>query len=160
MLLCCTFNNISNTSTAGPSGCAVSGVCLRPLAYCDLGFETHGGHGCISVVCVVCCQVDISAMSWSVVQSSSTDCGASFCVIKKLRERGWHSPRWAAEPEKIIIPAPGKHYKTNCYNNIKIHVDLFSWPGLFLQKYSQLAYICNHQSESDTVSVGFCKIWR
>jgi hypothetical protein len=24
-------------------------------------------------------------------------------VIKKPRERGAHSPRWAAEPEKIII---------------------------------------------------------
>jgi hypothetical protein len=24
-------------------------------------------------------------------------------VIKKLREREGHSPRWAAEPEKIII---------------------------------------------------------
>jgi hypothetical protein len=24
-------------------------------------------------------------------------------VIKKPRERGGHSPRWAAEPEKIII---------------------------------------------------------
>jgi hypothetical protein len=25
------------------------------------------------------------------------------CVIKKPRGRGGHSPRWAAEPEKIII---------------------------------------------------------
>jgi hypothetical protein len=32
-----------------------------------------------------------------------TDCGASLCVIKKPRERGGHKPRWAAEPEKIII---------------------------------------------------------
>jgi hypothetical protein len=31
----------------------------------------------------------------------STDCGASLCVIKKPRERGGHSPRWASEPEKI-----------------------------------------------------------
>jgi hypothetical protein len=28
-------------------------------------------------------------------------CGASLCVIKKPRGRGGHSPRWAAEPEKI-----------------------------------------------------------
>jgi hypothetical protein len=32
-----------------------------------------------------------------------TDCGASLCVIKKLRGRRGHSPRWAAEPEKIIV---------------------------------------------------------
>jgi hypothetical protein len=25
------------------------------------------------------------------------------CVITKPRDRGGHSPRWAAEPEKIII---------------------------------------------------------
>jgi hypothetical protein len=38
----------------------------------------------------------------SLVQRSPTECGASLCVIKKLRERGGHSPRWAAEPERII----------------------------------------------------------
>lgn len=27
----------------------------------------------------------------------------SLCVIKKVRERGGHSPRWGAETEKIII---------------------------------------------------------
>jgi hypothetical protein len=52
---------------------------------------------------VVCCQVEISATGWSLVQRSPTDCGASLCVIKKPRGRGGHSPRWAAEPEKIII---------------------------------------------------------
>jgi hypothetical protein len=30
-----------------------------------------------------------------------TDSGAS-CVIMKHRELGGHSPRWAAEPEKIL----------------------------------------------------------
>jgi hypothetical protein len=51
-------------------------------------------------VCCVCCQVEVSATSWSVVQRSPTDCDASLCVIKKPRGRGGHSPRWAAEPEK------------------------------------------------------------
>jgi hypothetical protein len=51
-------------------------------------------------VCCVC-QVEVSAMSWSLVQRSPTDCGASLCVIKKPRERGGHSPRCAAEPEKV-----------------------------------------------------------
>jgi hypothetical protein len=35
------------------------------------------------------------------VQRSPTNCGASFCVIKKPRGPGGHSPRWAAKPEKI-----------------------------------------------------------
>jgi hypothetical protein len=59
--------------------------------------------GAWMVVCVVYCQVEVSATSWSLVQRSSTDCGASLCVIKKPREREGHSPCWAAEPEKIII---------------------------------------------------------
>jgi hypothetical protein len=48
----------------------------------------------------VCCQVEVSATSSSHFQEDPTDCGASF-VIKKPRERGGHSPRWAAEPDKI-----------------------------------------------------------
>jgi hypothetical protein len=54
----------------------------------------------VSDVCVVCCQVEVSATSWSLVQRSPTDGGASLCVITNPRERGGHSPRWAAEPEK------------------------------------------------------------
>jgi hypothetical protein len=30
---------------------------LRPLYCWDCGFESHRGHGCLSVVSVVCCQV-------------------------------------------------------------------------------------------------------
>jgi hypothetical protein len=52
--------------------------------------------------CCVCCQVEVSAASRSLFQRSPTDCGASLCLIKKPRERGDHSPRLAAEPEKII----------------------------------------------------------
>jgi hypothetical protein len=41
--------------------------------------------------------------SWSLVQRSPTNCGASLCVIPKPRGRGGHSPRWAAEPETTTI---------------------------------------------------------
>ena len=58
----------------------------RPLACCDLGFESHRGHGYLSVVSVVCCQVEASATSWSLVQRSPTDCAASLCVISKHQE--------------------------------------------------------------------------
>jgi hypothetical protein len=53
-------------------------------------------------VCVVCCQAEVSATSWSLVKRSPTDRGVSLCVITKPRGRGGHSPHWAAEPEKII----------------------------------------------------------
>jgi len=33
------------------------------------------------VVSVVCCQGEVSVRSWSLVQRSPTDCGASFCAI-------------------------------------------------------------------------------
>ena len=39
------------------------------------------GHGYFSVVSVVCFQVEVSATSWSHVQRSPTECGASLCVI-------------------------------------------------------------------------------
>jgi len=53
---------------------------LRPLTCWGRGFESHRGHEYLSVVSVVCCQVEVSASSWSLVRRSPTDCGAS-CVI-------------------------------------------------------------------------------
>jgi hypothetical protein len=52
-------------------------------------------------------------------------------VIKKPRERGGHSPRWAAEPEKIII--------NNNNNNNNGHMNtspIKEVPRLFKQKLS------------------------
>jgi hypothetical protein len=43
------------------------------------------GHGCLSVVSVVCCQVEVSATGWSLVQRSPTECVVSECVIVKPR---------------------------------------------------------------------------
>jgi hypothetical protein len=41
----------------------------------------HRGLGYLSFVSVVCCQIEVSATSWSLVQRSPTDSAASFCVI-------------------------------------------------------------------------------
>jgi hypothetical protein len=35
------------------------------------------GHGCLSIVSAVCCQVEVSATGWSLVQRSPTECGVS-----------------------------------------------------------------------------------
>jgi hypothetical protein len=56
-----------------------SGVGLRPLAYWDRGFESRLRHGCLSLVSVVCCQVEVSGKGWSLVQRSPTECGVSEC---------------------------------------------------------------------------------
>jgi hypothetical protein len=44
------------------------------------------GHGCLSVVSVVCCQVEVSATGWFLVQRKPTDGGVSLCVIQKPHE--------------------------------------------------------------------------
>ena len=46
---------------ADPSGNAVLGVGLRPLACWDSGFESRRQHGYLSVVSFVCCQLEVSA---------------------------------------------------------------------------------------------------
>ena len=45
------------------------------------GSNTAGGHGCLSVVNIVCCQVEVSVTGRSLVQRCPTDCGVSLCVI-------------------------------------------------------------------------------
>jgi hypothetical protein len=59
------------------SGLAVQGVGLQPLACCDRGFESRGRHGCLSVLSVVCCQVEVSALGWSLVQRNPFGFGVS-----------------------------------------------------------------------------------
>jgi len=55
---------------ADRSGRAFYGVGLRPLACWDCGFEFCRGHGCLSVVSVVGCSVEVSASGLSLVQWS------------------------------------------------------------------------------------------
>jgi len=45
----------------------------------------------LSVVCVVCCQVDVSATGWSLVQRSPTECVMSECDREALLMR-WPWP--------------------------------------------------------------------
>jgi hypothetical protein len=49
----------SNGSSGG--GSSSISVGLRPFVCCDHGFESHPGHGCLSGVSVVYCQVEVSA---------------------------------------------------------------------------------------------------
>ena len=72
---------------ASPSGRAVESVGLRPLACWYCGFEYHRGHGCLSVMSVVCCQVEVSATGWSLLQRNPTECSVSECDPKTSRIR-------------------------------------------------------------------------
>ena len=58
---------------------------LRPLACWDCGFDSRPGHGCLSLVSVVCCQVQVSATGRSLAQRNPTDCRVSVYVIYKPR---------------------------------------------------------------------------
>ena len=63
--------------TAHPGGRAVYGIGLRPLAYWDCGIESRRRQGCLSLVSVVCCQVEVSASGWSPVQRTPIECNVS-----------------------------------------------------------------------------------
>jgi hypothetical protein len=68
-------------------------------------------------VCCVCCQVAVSATSWSLVQRNPTECGASLCMIKK--------PRDTRRP----YPALGcrARYYYYYYYYVKYLTQLFMW---------------------------------
>ena len=82
---CITQFNAPEGRSQWPRGLRRRSTAARPLR---LWVRIPPGHVCLSVVSVVCCQVEVSATDWSLVQRSPTDCGASLCVIKKPREWG------------------------------------------------------------------------
>jgi len=54
----------------------------------------------LSVVSVLCGQVEVSATCQSLVQKSPTEFGVPLCVMWKLQESGGHDLRWAAAPQQ------------------------------------------------------------
>ena len=76
---------------------------LRQLVCSDCGFETSRGHGCLSLVSVVCCQVKVSAAGWSLVQKSPTECGVSECD----RGTSYRRPR----PTRAVEPWEKKKHR-------------------------------------------------
>jgi len=50
-------------------------VGLRPFAYWECGFKSSQGYGYLSILGVVCFQVEVSATGRSFVQGSPLDCG-------------------------------------------------------------------------------------
>ena len=52
-------------------------VCVLSLAGIAGSNPTGGGHGCLSLVSVECCQVEFSASDRSLIQRSPTECDLS-----------------------------------------------------------------------------------
>ena len=57
----------------------------------------------MSVVSVVCCQVEVSATGRSLVQRSPTDCGVSECDLENLKNEEAIARDWAASAIKKKI---------------------------------------------------------
>jgi hypothetical protein len=51
-----------------------------------MGSNPTGGMD-VCLLYVLCCRVAVSAVSWSLVQRSPTDCGASLCIDQ---ETSWY----------------------------------------------------------------------
>jgi hypothetical protein len=113
------------------------------------------GHGCLSVVGVVCCQVEISATSWSLVQRSPTECGVSECDREaSIMRRPWPTKGCCAM-KKLYV-----HYNQSattlktkwclthlpficqrCQNNIQGGA-LFTWHSMFNMLPPVSSYFC------------------
>jgi len=77
--------NIPNCRSQWPRGLRRGSAAAR----CNYGFESHRGHGYLSVVWVVCCQVEVPATIWSLVQRSPIECGISQCDSEPSILRPW-----------------------------------------------------------------------
>ena len=63
---------------------------MRPLTCWDCGFESRQRHGYLSLVTVVCCQVEVSALVQSLVHMNPTECGVPECDCKdSIMRRPW-----------------------------------------------------------------------
>jgi hypothetical protein len=75
---------------------------LKQLVCWDGGFESRRGHECLSLVSVVCCQVEVSATGWSLVQRSPNECGVSECDREALTMRRPWPTKGCCGMRKII----------------------------------------------------------
>ena len=89
--------------------------CVRPLACWDYGFESRREHRYLSLVSVVCCQVEVSALGCSLVQRFPTECGVSECD----RETSTMGSPWATRG-CCVMEGEGLVYHTVWTNNYNV----------------------------------------
>jgi hypothetical protein len=94
----------------------VAGVGLQLLACCDSGFESRRWYGCLLLVNVVLCQLQVTSTGRSLVRSSPTECGASECdrgtSQRRLRPTGAvHLEEEEDEKNKNKKKKKNKEYK-------------------------------------------------
>ena len=74
-------------------------VCGRSIAGV-VGMKPEGVHGGLSVVSVVCCQIEVYETGWSLVQGSSTSCRISLWSKASTIRRPWPTRNCQARKEK------------------------------------------------------------
>jgi hypothetical protein len=75
------YDNVRFINLAVLRGLVVLEEGLQPIARWNCGFECRCGHGRLSLVSVVCYQVEVTMTGRSLIQMSPTDCYVSLCVI-------------------------------------------------------------------------------
>ena len=94
----------------------------------DVLSNPTGGHVCLSPVRILCCQTEVSASCWSLVQRSPTECRVSEC------ERGTSK---MMTPKSLMGVEPLQNLNFDCrWRNFQLYVffchlsvffPLFSW---------------------------------
>jgi hypothetical protein len=98
----------------------------------------------MSVVSVVCCQVEVSAMSWSLVQRSPTDCGTSLCDLEtSWMKRSWPTGGCRAKKNKTKQSPTFKlfHYKKRLPALLKFITNYHSLGGLWYGPWGWVYYL-------------------
>jgi hypothetical protein len=93
----------------------------QPLACWDCGFESRERNGCLSLLSVVRCQVEVSAPSLSLVQRSPTLCGVSECDGEASITRMPLPTRGCRAMKKVL-----KLHQVGCskFRNLSVFSDL------------------------------------
>ena len=69
------------------------------------GFQSRQGHGCLALLSVVCCKVEVSASGWSLAQNSPTDVGVSEGDNESsTMKRSWPTTAVGPREKKIYNP--------------------------------------------------------
>ena len=87
-----------------------------PLACKDCEYESRRRHGYLSLVRVVCCQVEVSESGRSIVQRSLTEYGVS--VISKPQRPG------RLDPQELL------NYANKCLYELIANSLLYHWTGV------------------------------
>ena len=109
------------------------GVGLRALASRHCEFECRRRHRCLSLVSVVCCQVEVSASGLSLVQRSPIGCDVSESDRETLAtKRSWPTSgcRAIVIPWVMISNAPEGPAASTFNSTLKTEAEEPSWTAI------------------------------